>query len=118
MKKLILQNRVLFALGAGYLTLVSVGYRIPCPIHATTGVFCPGCGSSRAVSALLHGNFSLALHQNLLLVLSPLILGGAMLIRKMKIKTHWLYTYLGFVALGVLLFVVFRNTPGSSLAPI
>jgi len=41
-----------------------------------------------------------------------------MLIRKLKIKTHWLYTYLGFVALGVLLFVVFRNTPGSSLAPI
>jgi hypothetical protein len=118
MKKLILQNRVLFALGAGYLTLVAVGYRIPCPIHATTGVFCPGCGSSRAVSALLHGNFPLAFHQNLLLVLSPLIIGGAVLLKNLKVKSIWLYTYLGLVALGVLLFVLFRNTPGSLIAPI
>ena len=27
-----------------------------CPIHAVTGGFCPGCGSSRALESLLHGN--------------------------------------------------------------
>jgi len=118
MKKLILQNRVLFALGAGYLTLVAAGYRIPCPIHATTGWFCPGCGSSRAFRALLHGNLELAIHQNLLLMLSPLMIGGALLLKKSKLPPLWLYIYLGLVAIVVLLFVVFRNLPGSSIAPI
>ena len=29
---------------------------IGCPIHAATGGFCPGCGSTRAVHELVHGD--------------------------------------------------------------
>ena len=29
---------------------------IACPIHVVTGGFCPGCGSTRAVHELLHGD--------------------------------------------------------------
>ena len=35
-----------------------------CPFHLLTGWHCPGCGTLRAVHALLHGRFSQALHDN------------------------------------------------------
>lgn len=31
-------------------------YLPPCAIHALTGYYCPGCGGSRAVLALIHGH--------------------------------------------------------------
>ncbi len=41
-----------------------------CPFHKFTGLDCPGCGSQRAVHALLRGNIAAAADFNLLLVLS------------------------------------------------
>src|SRR5277367_1610284 len=35
-----------------------------CEFHRLTGLNCPGCGMTRALYALLHGNFSTALHDN------------------------------------------------------
>lgn len=32
----------------------------PCPLHALTGIYCPGCGSTRALHELLHGNLRAA----------------------------------------------------------
>lgn len=40
-----------------------------CQFHRLTGLNCPGCGLTRALYALLHGNFSAALHDNALFVL-------------------------------------------------
>ncbi|MGN0484243.1 MAG: DUF2752 domain-containing protein [Lachnospiraceae bacterium] len=31
-------------------------FRLPCLMHTITGGYCPGCGGTRAVIALLHGN--------------------------------------------------------------
>jgi hypothetical protein len=42
----------------------------PCPSRWLTGLLCPGCGSTRALHALLHGDLSGALAMNPLLVLS------------------------------------------------
>ena len=39
-----------------------------CQFHRLTGLNCPGCGGTRALYALLHGNVSTALHDNALLV--------------------------------------------------
>lgn len=51
----------------------------PCPWHALTGLHCPGCGSTRALLALAHGDVARAFAQNPLLVLSlPLLLGWAL----------------------------------------
>ena len=36
----------------------------PCMFHALTGFSCPGCGCTRAISALLHGNIWLSLRLN------------------------------------------------------
>ena len=35
-----------------------------CPFFALTHHYCPGCGATRAIAELLHGNVSAALHFN------------------------------------------------------
>jgi hypothetical protein len=45
-----------------------------CQFHRLTGLNCPGCGMTRALYALLHGQILLALHDNALFVLSLLAL--------------------------------------------
>ncbi len=37
-----------------------------CPLHATTGIYCPGCGSQRALHSLLHLNIMGTIGHNLL----------------------------------------------------
>ena len=39
-----------------------------CQFHRLTGLNCPGCGMTRALYALLHGDFSTALRDNALLI--------------------------------------------------
>src|SRR5512142_3404814 len=44
-----------------------------CPFHELLGVACPGCGGTRALAALLNGQWGEAVDQNLLIVaLAPL----------------------------------------------
>jgi hypothetical protein len=38
---------------------------LPCPFHEATGLWCPGCGMTRAVHALSHGDIGTALGFNL-----------------------------------------------------
>jgi hypothetical protein len=42
----------------------------PCPLYAATGLYCPGCGSTRAVHQLLHGHVAAAFGYNPLMVVS------------------------------------------------
>ena len=35
-----------------------------CPFYALTHHYCPGCGATRAIAALLHGNVAAAMHFN------------------------------------------------------
>lgn len=47
----------------------------PCPIHAFTGWYCPGCGATRAMHALVHFDPMQALAMNPVFTLAlPLIL--------------------------------------------
>ena len=45
------------------------GFFPRCPIHALTGLYCAGCGTTRALHALLHCNMSAAIRFNPLSVL-------------------------------------------------
>ena len=42
----------------------------PCPWYALTGLYCPGCGSTRALHSLVHADLAGALAMNPLLVLA------------------------------------------------
>ncbi len=51
---------------AAYVGLVTPGHgrTIPCPFHAATGWWCPGCGMTRAVHRLVRGDLPGALSFN------------------------------------------------------
>ena len=88
-----------------------------CMFYQWTGLYCPGCGSTRALSALLHGDVRASLHNNILLI--P---GGALLIilivkPEISLKRPVSVT----VAAIVIAYAVLRNipvTPFTYLAPI
>ena len=46
------------------------GFYPRCTLYTTTGLYCPGCGSLRALHHLAHGEILTALHYNLLLVVA------------------------------------------------
>ena len=48
----------------------TAGFFPPCPFRAVTGLLCPGCGTQRALHALLNGNLPEALQLNALVVVS------------------------------------------------
>ena len=88
----------------------------PCPLHATTGLYCPGCGSQRAFSSLLHGDVLAALRFNILFVAAiPLLLYAAILTIANKFYTSKnLFYKSGFATAVLLIVVVFgisRNLP-------
>ncbi|MBK9249805.1 MAG: DUF2752 domain-containing protein [Ignavibacteria bacterium] len=46
-----------------------------CPFFWATGYYCPGCGTTRGLHRLLHGDFIGALHANILMIVTvPYIL--------------------------------------------
>jgi len=46
-----------------------------CQFHRLTGLNCPGCGATRAMYALLHGNIATAVHDNVLFVVGLALAG-------------------------------------------
>ncbi len=65
-------------LGAGlvwYLDPAKAKFLPACPLYATTGYACPGCGLTRGFHALFHGDFVRALDFNALIPLFVLIFG-------------------------------------------
>ena len=51
----------------------------PCPIRALTGLYCPGCGTCRALHELLHGHLAEAFGLNPVMVLLIPFLGYMLL---------------------------------------
>ncbi len=91
-----------------------------CRFHQLTGLNCPGCGATRSLYALLHGNFSTALRDNALFVfvlVAGLIYGIRVTIRKFRGQPTGEILPVNFLwpALAVaLVFTVLRNLPAFS----
>lgn len=50
----------------------------PCLFHEFTGLYCPGCGTTRGLHALLHGDIRAALRYNVMTTVSvPLLIYAA-----------------------------------------
>jgi len=90
-----------------------------CPFFTLTGLYCPGCGSQRAVSALLHGKFLQALNYNAILVASlPFIIYSAYVTtanafgKHQKVqKIFYSPVFVKIVFCIVVIFAVLRNIP-------
>jgi uncharacterized protein DUF2752 len=89
-----------------------------CPFRALTGLTCPGCGSTRGLHALLHGDLAGAFQLNPFLVLVlPFLLFALVdytsaVMRGQPIKRNRLDAkYIWMLFAGVLFFWIFRNTP-------
>ncbi|HYM62366.1 MAG TPA: DUF2752 domain-containing protein [Thermoanaerobaculia bacterium] len=81
----------------------------PCVFHAITGLQCPGCGTTRAMHALLHGDVLRALWFNpLLLMYLPILAAGA--IAELRGRTLALRPAVAWsVVFTILSFWVVRN---------
>jgi len=90
-----------------------------CIFYASTGLYCPGCGSQRAFTALLHGDILTAFHDNLLAVLLLPFLIYALtvfvynLVSIKKIQTRVFNTFLPerLILILVVVFGILRNIP-------
>lgn len=88
-----------------------------CQFHRLTGLNCPGCGMTRALYALLHGDVVTALHDNALLVISMVVVpargvwvaaknsGGQAAVKLLPGQYLWPLLFV------VLLFTILRNLP-------
>lgn len=90
-----------------------------CPFHLLTGLYCPGCGSQRALSSLLHGEFLQATRFNVLLVVClPLLFYSAIVLVINKTtgntfiqKIFYSSLFVRVVLIVILVFWVLRNLP-------
>jgi len=78
-----------------------------CHIHRLTGLLCPGCGLTRALRALLQGEWTLSLRNNPLVIPGFIWLGAMCCIKKEKLLQHTLWWGMGVT----LLFSILRNIP-------
>ena len=78
-----------------------------CMFHQLTGLYCPGCGATRALSAMLHGDVKASLHNNLLLF--PLLTLIVFLI--VKPQTSPKQPFMIAILAIIFAFTVLRNIP-------
>ena len=95
-----------------------------CQFHQLTGLNCPGCGMTRALYALVHGNFAVAIRDNALFVALLAALAvrgawfGARLYRRQPAGEFFPVKFLWPLLVVALGFTVLRNLPaGAFLSP-
>ena len=107
--------------GAAYLFFFEPGksgFFPACPFRFLTGFTCPGCGTTRALHQILHGNFVTAFTLNPLLLLAiPFILFAllrySVIVMRGGVPRHNVLpaSYIYGIFFVILSFWIFRNTP-------
>ena len=88
-----------------------------CPLHAFTGLYCPGCGVTRATRALLHGDLQAAWQWNALFVVAlpvaAILVLNARFSDRPLVRSPWV----GWTIIGaIVLFGIVRNLPFAPFA--
>ena len=86
-----------------------------CPIRRILGFYCPGCGATRALGDVINLDLVSAVQLNLLVFVSPIIIGLALIIQGRSKLGFRVFLFLTVVS--IILFTVFRNLPNSPIAP-
>ena len=60
------------------------GLGLPCLFHSLTGLYCPGCGGTRAVRSLLRGDLRMSFQYHPLVLYAVLVLFLEMFLRAFK----------------------------------
>lgn len=117
-----LRNLIVFWAQIGILVIIYVlvfkitGHGIPCIFRTITGLECPGCGMTRAISALASGHFKEAVSYNILSVSLLPILSIYLVYRSYKYtkgggddfsKLELVLLVLTFIA--VVFYFIYRN---------
>ncbi len=98
-----------------------------CIFYNATGLYCPGCGSQRAISALLHLDIADAAHDNLLAIVSIpfLVYAFALYVTgddaPKRCSLFYSPLFVKFVLAVVICFCIARNIPAypfTLLAPL
>ena len=90
----------------------------PCFFHVSTGLYCPGCGTCRALHQLLHGSLPAAFSLNpLTMVLLPAVIVSLLVrfrqraagrpIHRSVVSPAWIWALM----VVVVLFWILRNVP-------
>ncbi len=82
----------------------------PCVFRKATGIYCPGCGSTRALRALFGGDFFAAFRYNPFSVAALFALPALFVLRRPKFRAVY-YRLAAVVCAVVLVFAVLRNVP-------
>ena len=106
-----------YSVGLLYLAFAPKSLLLPCPFLSFFGVYCPACGGTRALRALISGNYSDAFHENALIPTLPLLMGFWILLN-LKVESKSILIASAFLIVAVaLIFTLIRNQAGSPLAP-
>jgi hypothetical protein len=112
------------AAGASYIAVANPGTDsafIPCPFRSLTGMWCPGCGLTRATASLSQGDLGQALRFNALVfaALAAVIVAWSLWFwqeftkRRLQLLPDRLRPLVASITVAVLLgFGVLRNLPG------
>ena len=109
-KVLLSSGFVIFVLGNGSSVL-----SLECPIHRFLGIYCPGCGATRALGDVVEFDWVSAVQQNLLIFVSPILISLALFLQGRTKLGFRVFLFLTVVL--IILFTLFRNLPNSPIAP-
>ncbi|MDE6166861.1 MAG: DUF2752 domain-containing protein [Acetatifactor sp.] len=93
-------------LWTGYCLIREQLPQLPCVVSSLLGIYCPGCGGTRAFVCLLHGKLLLSLWYHPLIPYTAVLFGGFMITQSLNRlglrrirgwKFHRWYLYAGIV---------------------
>ena len=122
------EHRLGMSLGASFIALHVAAYAFfagrnpytetifpPCALLHFTGIQCPGCGGTRAMFSLLHGDIATSIAMNPIVVAGYLavaiaLIGGVVAKRGLVKASHSMYWAAAGIAIGATLWsTVIRN---------